>query len=288
MKSGSLTLAWLLCIVLILPTYSIAQSSGEPAESTEAPKKKKKKGESDLPPPMLAAQYVEAHFPYATHVRKQDDGESGITYTLVQDNRATIVSFDKQGLWRGTSSILNDFQIPAQVQRVVDGMQVPFKWKLKIERPESRPAFVIFTENPQVIQTAFDENSEEEWIECVFGGMLINNPQIRGKLYVVGEEMGIIPPEEFTCIGLMIAADGYALPQKELKSLLEAELIHYPGDFKSSDWRPGSKWSPNDQWIAGATWEPQASWYPSEGWIRQDYVASAEDEAADAEEEEAP
>ncbi len=196
--------------------------------------------------------------------------EGKYIFTFQTERGPKLVTYDENGEWFSTVSLLNHNQVPVGVRKLarnleMDVMQFETKFKLEM-RDMRRPVFAVYTSQKGLILDTVMQQADGMLQENLVAGVEVFG---QGLHFTHGRFIQNLSPDDLGFLAMVITADGLAVPERDIMKLLDAQLFLFPQHYKNArtSWTPPVGWEADKDWYKLADWEPEYNrWYPGQDW----------------------
>ena len=192
-------------------------------------------------------------------------------FTYWSDKGPAYSVYDKSGEWVGTLSILNNDQLPARTRKVIKDLDMEitdFQDKIKLEtRDIQRPVVALLTSERNVVNHESLTVEEKKISEHLLAGVNISG---QGEHIVLGEEIEQLAFDRIAFVGMVVSADGYPASERDIRKLLENDIMIFPRHYDARPWAPSLGKGPDSgqNWFLMTQWDmPYQDWYPQQEWF---------------------
>lgn len=193
-----------------------------------------------------------------------------LVFSFQSSQGPKLITYDENGEWLCTISLLNHNQVPVGVRKLAKKLEMEvnqFENKFCLEMRElRRPVYALYTSQKDLVtDTIFLDQSGMPNENLVVGVNVFGH----GQHFTYGRQIQSMSPDDLGFLAMVITADGFAVPERDILKLLEGELFLFPQQFQSSSisWTPPVGWSAGKDWFVKPNWEPEYNrWYPTPDW----------------------
>ncbi|MEM6342455.1 MAG: hypothetical protein AAF927_01195 [Bacteroidota bacterium] len=181
-----------------------------------------------------------------------------------------LISYDENGEWLSTISLLNHNQVPVGVRKLakkfeMDVMQFEDKFRIEM-RDLRRPVYAVYTSQRGLLLDTVLQQPDGMLQENLVAGVEVYG---HGNHFTHGRFLQTMNPDDIGFLAVVITADGLEVPERDIVRLLEGQLFLYPQHFQNaqSSWTPPLGWEKGKDWFVKPDWEPEYNrWYPTQDW----------------------
>lgn len=201
---------------------------------------------------------------------REPTADGKIVFTFKTPQGPKLITYDENGDWISTVSLLNHNQVPVGIRKLAKNFEMDvmqFENKFCIEmRDLRRPVFAVYTsQKGLVLDTVLQEADGMLQENLVVGVEVFGH----GRHLTHGQLIQSLSPDDMSFLAVVVTADGLSVPERDIVKLLEAQLFLYPQHFQNArtSWTPPVGWDKGKEWFEMPDWEPEYNrWYPDQDW----------------------